>query len=113
MLGEERMMFGGGRVLRVLLGWRVWVCVTTGHRVVPVAACNGKPVGIGQAWSGDADSPRAQGWAGMWWDAFVSPQGWQQGCPQSGRDSGMALSHAMAPASKFAGVEMATALISK
>lgn len=33
MLGEEKMMFVGGRML---LGWEVWRCVTTGHKVVPM-----------------------------------------------------------------------------
>lgn len=47
----------GRKVLRVLLGGEVWVCVTTGHKVVPKAACDGKPMGIGQAWTGDGSSP--------------------------------------------------------
>lgn len=57
MLGEERMMFGGGRMLSVPLGWKVWVCVTSGHRIVSMAVYDGKPMGIGKAWTGDAGSP--------------------------------------------------------
>lgn len=57
MLGEERMMFGGGRMLRVPLGWKVWVCVTTGHRVVPMAVYDEKHMTTGHAWTGDAGSP--------------------------------------------------------
>lgn len=57
MLGEERMMFGGGRMLRVPLGWKVWVCVTTGHRIVLMAVYDEKHVSTGHAWTGDAGSP--------------------------------------------------------
>lgn len=38
-------------MLRVLLGGKTWVFVTTGHKVVPMAAWDGEPMGIGQAWT--------------------------------------------------------------
>lgn len=57
MLGEEGMVFGGGRMLRVLVGGKVWVFVTAGHKVVPIAVWDGEPMGIGEAWTGDAGSP--------------------------------------------------------